>query len=158
MAQVPPCSRIRGSISCLFCSTISVKLCLLFRAILRNLIPRNQILGVFIRMALIGSPEEVSEISQGLTGVSSVLFCFLPRLDSWVVNPGVMSWYLDCCGGRKYYRVGALPCGLELTPSFQTLIRTWVPGVYSGDSLESFGSWFIPHKRISCWNCPMAMV
>ena len=24
-----------------------------------------------------------------------------------------MYWYLDCCGGRKYYRVGALPCGLE---------------------------------------------
>ena len=24
-----------------------------------------------------------------------------------------MYWYLDCCGGRKYYRVRALPCGLE---------------------------------------------
>ena len=51
---------------------------------------------------------------QGLTGVLSVLFCFLPWLDSSVVNPGVMSWYLDCCGRRKYYRVGALPHGLEL--------------------------------------------
>ena len=161
MAQVPPCSRIRGSISCLFCSTISVKLCLLFRAILRNLIPRNQILGVFIRMALIGSPEEVSEISQGLTGVLSVLFCFLPWLDLWVVNPGVMSWYFDCRGGRKYYRVGALPCGLELSlwgPIFPDFIRTWVPGAYSGGSLEYFRSWLTPHKRLSCWNCTMAMV
>ena len=26
-----------------------------------------------------------------------------------------MSWYLDCCGDRKYYRVGALPCRLELS-------------------------------------------
>ena len=34
-----------------------------------------------------------------LTGVWSVLFCFLPQLDSWVVNPGVMSWYLDCLTG-----------------------------------------------------------
>ena len=32
-----------------------------------------------------------------------------------LMNPGVMSWYLDCCGGRKYYSVGALPCGLELS-------------------------------------------
>ena len=32
-----------------------------------------------------------------------------------LMNPGVMSWYPDCCGGRKYYRVGALPCGLELS-------------------------------------------
>ena len=55
---------------------------LLFRVILRNLIPRKLILGVFIRMSLICSPEEVSEISQGLTGVLSVLFCFLPWLDS----------------------------------------------------------------------------
>ena len=38
-------------------NTTPAKLCWLFRAILRNLIPRNQILGVFIRMALIGSPE-----------------------------------------------------------------------------------------------------
>ena len=30
--------------------------------------------------------------------VYPVLFCFLPWLDLWVVNPGVMSWYLDCCG------------------------------------------------------------
>ena len=82
MAQVLPCSGIRRSISCLFWSTISVKLCGLFRVILRNLILRNQILGVFIRMALIGSPEEVSEISQGLTGALSVLLCLLPWLDS----------------------------------------------------------------------------
>ena len=57
MAQVPPCSGIRRSISCLFWSTISAKLCWLFRVILRNLIPKNLILGVFIRMAFIGSPE-----------------------------------------------------------------------------------------------------
>ena len=25
-----------------------------------------------------------------------------------LMNPGVMSWYPDCCRGRKYYRVGAL--------------------------------------------------
>ena len=41
---------------CLFC-VVSAKLCWLFRAILRNLIPRNLILGVFIRMALICNPE-----------------------------------------------------------------------------------------------------
>ena len=60
-----------------FWSTTPAKLCWLFRAILRNLIPRNIILGVFIRMALIYSPEYISEISQGLTTVLSVLFCFL---------------------------------------------------------------------------------
>ena len=127
MAQVPPCSGIRRAVSCLFWSTTPAKLCWLFTAILRNLIPRNLIFGVFIRTALICSPQQVSEISQGLTGVLSVLFCFLPQLDSCVVNPGVMSWYLDCYGGRKYYRVGALPCGLELSlwgPIFPTLIRT----------------------------------
>ena len=161
MAQVPPCSRVRRSISCLFWSTISIKLCWLFRDILRNLMSRNQILGVFIRMALIGSPEQVSEISQGLTGILSVLFCFLPWLDSWVVNPGVMSWYLDCWGGRKYYRLGAFHVGWSWAfgdPSFQTLIRTWLPGAYGGDSFEYFGSWLTPHKRLSCLNCSMSMV
>ena len=62
-------------------SITPAKLCWLVRAVLRNLIPRNLIMGVFIRMALICSSEEVSEISQGLTGVLSVLFCFLPWLD-----------------------------------------------------------------------------
>ena len=161
MAQVPPCSGIRRFISCLFWSTTPAKLCLLFRAILRHLIPRNLILGMFIRMALICSSEQVSGSSQGLTGVWSVLFCFLPRLDSWVVNPGVTSWYLDCCGGRKSYRVGPFHVGWSWAlgdPSFQTLIRTCIPRSYSGDSLESFGSCFIHHKHISCWNCPMAIV
>ena len=65
IAQVPPCSGIRRSISCLFWSIISVKLCWFFRAILRNLIPRNLILGVFIRMALICRLEYISETSQG---------------------------------------------------------------------------------------------
>ena len=46
-----------------------------------------------------------------------------------LMNPGVMSWYPDCCRGRKYYRVEAHPCGLELSlwdpdTDFQTLIRT----------------------------------
>ena len=41
---------IRRSISCLFRSTIPAKLCWLLRAVLRNLIPRNLILGVFIKM------------------------------------------------------------------------------------------------------------
>ena len=57
MAQVSPCSEIRRFISCLFWSIIPAKLCWLFRAILRNLVPRNQIWGVFIRMALICSLE-----------------------------------------------------------------------------------------------------
>ena len=57
MAQVPTCSGIRRSISCLFWSTIPAKLCWLFRAILRNLIHGNLILGVFIKIALIYSPE-----------------------------------------------------------------------------------------------------
>ena len=98
MAQVPLCSGIRRSISYPFWSTTPAKLCWLIRAVLRNLIPRNLIFGVFIRIALICSSEYVSEISQGLTGVLSVLFCFLSQLDSWVVNPGNMSWYFDCCG------------------------------------------------------------
>ena len=115
MAQVPPCSGIRRSISCLFWITTPAKLCWLFGTVLRNLISRNLILGVFIRMALICSSEQASEISQGLTGVLSVLFCFLPWLDLRVVNPGVVSWHLDCCGGRKYYRVEACSCGLELS-------------------------------------------
>ena len=161
MGQVPPCSGIRRSISCLFWSTTLAKLCWLFRAVLRNLFPRNLISGVFLRMALICSPE-YPKISQGPTGVLNVLlFCFLPWLDSWVVNTGIMSWYTDCYGGRKYYRVGALPRGLELSlwgPIFQTLIRTSVPGTFSSVSLESFGSWLILHKRISCWYCPIAIV
>ena len=45
MGQVPPCSGIRRSISRLFWSTTPAKLCWFFRAILRNLIPRNLILG-----------------------------------------------------------------------------------------------------------------
>ena len=57
IAQVPPCSGIRSSISYLFWSTTPAKLCWLFRAILRNLIPRNLILGVLIWMALICSSE-----------------------------------------------------------------------------------------------------
>ena len=91
LAQVPPCSGIRRSISCLFWNTTPAKVCCLFRAILINLIPRNLIFGVFIIMTLICISEWVSEIAQGLTGVLSVLFCFSPWLDSWVVNPGVMS-------------------------------------------------------------------
>ena len=125
-----------------------------------HLSSQNLILVVFIRMALICSSELASEISQGLTSGLSVLFCFLPWLDLWIVNPGVVSWYLDCCGGRKYYRVGAHPCGLELNlwgPIFPDF-RTWVPGTSSGGSLEPFGSWLTPHKIISCWNCPMALV
>ena len=114
MTQVPSCSGIRRSISCLFWSTTPAKLYWLLRAVLGNLITRKLILAVFITMALMYSSEYVSEISQRLSGVLSVLFCFLTRLDSWVVNPGVVSWYLDCCGGRKFYRVGVLPCGLEL--------------------------------------------
>ena len=51
------------------------------------------------------------------------------------------------------YRVESIYlCGVTATPP------SGVPGAYSGDSLESFGFWFIPHKHISCWNCPMAMV
>ena len=131
MAQVSPCSGIRRSIYCLFWSTTPAKLYWLLRAIPRNLFPRNLILGVFIRMAPICGFEQVPEISQGLTSVLSVFFCFLPWLDSLVVNPGVMSWYLDCCGGRKYYRVGALPCGLELSlwgpifPDFNQDLSPW---------------------------------
>ena len=45
MVQVPPCSEIRRSISYLFWSTTPAKLCWLFRAVLRNLIPRNLIWG-----------------------------------------------------------------------------------------------------------------
>ena len=40
----------------------------------------------------------VMKIFINFRGVLSVLFCFLPWLDSLVVNPVVMSWYLDCCG------------------------------------------------------------
>ena len=46
MAQIPLCSGIRRSISCLFWSTTAAKLFWLFRAILRNLIPRNLILEI----------------------------------------------------------------------------------------------------------------
>ena len=47
-AQVPPCSGIKSSVSGLFWSTTPAKLCWLFRAVLRNLIPRNLILGFFL--------------------------------------------------------------------------------------------------------------
>ena len=45
MAQVPPCSGIKRSISCLFWSITPAKLCWLLKGVLRNLIPRNLILG-----------------------------------------------------------------------------------------------------------------
>ena len=57
MAQVPPCSGIRRSISYLFWSTTPAKLCWLIRATLRKFIPRNLILGIFIRMTFICSTE-----------------------------------------------------------------------------------------------------
>ena len=82
MAQVPPCSEMRRSITCLFWSATPAKLHWLFRDVLRNLIPRNLVLEMFIRMALICSHEQVSEIFQGLTSVLTVLFCFFPWLDS----------------------------------------------------------------------------
>ena len=41
MSQVPSCSGIRRSVSCLFCSMTPAKLCWLFRGVLRYLIPRN---------------------------------------------------------------------------------------------------------------------
>ena len=109
MAQVHPCSGIRRSISyfvvqCFPSCVASLKLSW------ESLSPET-IWGVFIRMTLICSPEWC-EIFQELT---SVLFYFLSWLDSWLVNPGVIPWYFDCCGGRKYYRVGDLPCGLELS-------------------------------------------
>ena len=46
-----------------------------------NSYPQKLNFGVFIRMTLICSPEYVSESSHGLTGILSVLFCFLPWLD-----------------------------------------------------------------------------
>ena len=49
-------------------------------------------------MTLICGSEQVSEIPQGLTGVLSVLFCFLPQLDSLVVNPGVCPGTLTVVG------------------------------------------------------------
>ena len=61
MAQVSPFSGIRRSISCMSWSTTPTKLCWLLRAALRNLISRNQISGVFIRVALICSTKEVSD-------------------------------------------------------------------------------------------------
>ena len=112
MAQVPSCSRIRRSTSCLFWSTTPTKLCWLFRADLRNLITRNLILGVFIRMALICSPGYVSETCQGLTlyWVSSSVFSHGLMSESssssqgfnlkgWAVlarNRGSLSFFLDC--------------------------------------------------------------
>ena len=69
MVQVPPCSGVRRSISCLSRATTPAKQCCLFRSSLRNLIPWNLILGVMIRMALICSPEWASEISHS---------CFAP--------------------------------------------------------------------------------
>ena len=57
MGQVPPCSGIRRSVSCLFWSTTPAKLCGLFRAVLRTLIPGNLLLGMFIRMTLICGSE-----------------------------------------------------------------------------------------------------
>ena len=117
MAQIPPCSGIRRSISCLFWNTTTAKLCWLFRAILRNLIPRNLILGIFIRVALI----LMNEFWIGIWDRPETHRCiecpllFIQWLDSWVVNPGVMPWYLDCYEGRKNYRVEALTCELEFS-------------------------------------------
>ena len=54
-----------GDLSPVYLEFNSCQAVLAFKAILRNLIPRNLILGVFIRMAFICSPEYVSEISQG---------------------------------------------------------------------------------------------
>ena len=53
MGQVPPSL----GISSVFWSTTPAKLCWLIKAVMRNLTPRNLILGVFIRITLICSSE-----------------------------------------------------------------------------------------------------
>ena len=130
MAQVPPSSGIRRSISCLFWSTTPAKLYWLFRAVLRNLTPRNLILGVFIRMAVIFSLNRYLR-SPGAHRCIECPLLFSSMLDLCVVNPRVMCWYLDCCWGRKYYRVGARPCGLDVSlwgpifPDFSQDLSPW---------------------------------
>ena len=130
MAQVQPCSGIRRSMSCLFWSTTPAKLCWLFKAILGKFIPSNLILGCSLEWhsfvvlnRYLRSPRAHRWI------VSSSVF--FHGLTHRVVNPGVTSWYLDCGGGRKYYRVGNLPCGLELSlwgpifPDFNQDLNPW---------------------------------
>ena len=114
MAQVPPCSGIRRSISCFGVQPLASCVGSLELS-WEILYPETRFWGCSLEWHSFIVLNRCLEISQGLTGVLSVLFCFLPQLDSWVVNPGVISWYPDCCGGRKYYRVGAHPSGLELS-------------------------------------------
>ena len=73
MDQVPPCSGIIRSISCLFWSSSSAKLCCLFRAVLRNLILRSLILGVFIR-------KKESEVTQSCLTLCNPMDYSTPRL------------------------------------------------------------------------------
>ena len=68
MAQVPPYSGIRRSISFLFWSTTPAKLCWVFGAVLRNLIPRNLILG----------SESESEVAQSCPTLPNPIDCSLP--------------------------------------------------------------------------------
>ena len=150
MAQVPPYSGIRRSISCLFWSTTPAKLCWLLELSWEILSPETWFWGCSLEWHLFVVLDKYLRAPKG-SQVYWVSFCFLPWLDSWVVNPGVMSWYVDCCGGRKYYRVGSFHVGWSWAfgdPSFQTLIRTWVPGAYSGGSLKSFDSKDTPQKYI----------
>ena len=100
MVQVPPCSGIRRSISCLFWSTTPAKLCWLFIAILRKFIPRNLILGVMIRMARICSPEQASVISHSCFApqfLPSTEFCvvlFAPTTGQVLLS--TLSWCSAC--------------------------------------------------------------
>ena len=79
-----------------------------------EILSRNLILVVFIRMHTFAVLNGYLRSPRAHRCIECPLL-FLPWLDLWAVNPGVMSWYLDCCGDRKYYRVGALPCELELS-------------------------------------------
>ena len=99
MTQVPPCSGIRRSISCLFWSTAPAKLCLLFRTVLRNLIPRNLILVYSLEWH---SSVVLNRYLRSPRG-SQVYW-----VSSSVFSHGLTHEYLECCGGKKFYRVGAL--------------------------------------------------
>ena len=160
MSQVSPCSGIRRSTSCLFWRINPSKLCWLFRAILRNLVPRNLFWGCSLEWHSFVAMNRYLRSPRGsqVYWVSSSVF-----FHAWLVSNESRSrvlvpWLL---WGYKVLQGRALPYGLELSlwgPIFPELTRTWAPGGYSGGSLESFGSWLTPHKHISYWNCPMARV
>ena len=121
MAQVLPCSGIRRSISCLFWSSSSAKLCCLFRAVLRNLILRSFILGVFIR-------KKESEVTQScLTLCNPMDFSLLGSSIHGMFQARVLEWVAISFSRSHLQSIGNHPMAMNYLHSLRCKIHIFLP-------------------------------